>query len=113
MAYVGYGANRPIADNSARGRMLNRRTEIIILDERKRISAARWKICPASLMGWWNWANACSTDLYFTPAARCGRPESTLTECPLCQTACPPDAPFCPKCGHAWQFCHPAATRRC
>lgn len=24
-----------------------------------------------------------------------------MTECPLCQTACPPDARFCPKCGHA------------
>lgn len=24
-----------------------------------------------------------------------------MTECPLCQTACPPQAHFCPKCGHA------------
>lgn len=33
-----------------------------------------------------------------------------MTECPLCQTACPPDARFCPKCGHALAVATPAAT---
>ena len=71
-------SSRPIADNSTpEGRMLNRRTEIIILDERKENIGSPLEDLAGFFNGVVGWANACSTDLYFTPAARCGPAKGT------------------------------------